>query len=238
MPNPSKAWIVGTDAVLSWFDINAKSPYYSVCDNKGNILFQYTGTDIDEARELLENNLRVAENNEANDICMIKIHQKVAKGGSVDNKTPHIASIHFRPAHLKAYSTQPYQPSYDSSSRLMEEIHSLKSQLNAMQMKMSEEEDEDDEDDEPEENNFLSGIMNNPQIQTMILSALSGIMKPKANVSAVAGVEDVSEDEKIFEAIQILKKHSPTIGDDLLLLCQIAENNPAQFNMLLSMLRK
>ena len=237
MPNPSKAWIVGTDAVLSWFDINAKSPYYSVSDNKGNILFQYTGTDIDEGRELLEQNLRVAESNEANDICMIKIHQKVAKGGNIDNKTPHIASIHFRPAQLRMHSTQPYQSyDYGGNSKMMEEIISLKSQLNAMQMKMEVDEDEDEDEDEPEQDNLLSGIMNNPQIQSMLLSAISGLMSP--NKAKVAGIDDVGEDEKIFEAIQILKKHSPTIGDDLLLLCQIAENNPAQFNMLLSMLRK
>jgi hypothetical protein len=34
-----------------------------------------------------------------------------------------------------------------------------------------------------------------------------------------------------------MSQHTPSLGDDLMKLANIAQNNPGQFNMLLSMLR-
>jgi hypothetical protein len=45
------------------------------------------------------------------------------------------------------------------------------------------------------------------------------------------------QDAKIDEAIETLKQFSPNLGDDLILLAQLALNDPQQFKFLLKMLR-
>jgi hypothetical protein len=102
------------------------------------------------------------------------------------------------------------------------------------------EEDEEDEEDEPEEGG-LAGFMKNPMIQNMLIQQLTGMFMPNTTkVTNVAGVLDsavTEQDEKIDEAIETLKQFSPNLGDDLILLAQLALNDPKQFQFLLKMLR-
>jgi hypothetical protein len=58
---------------------------------------------------------------------------------------------------------------------------------------------------------------------------------PMAPVTSMAGIA-IDEAAALEKAIEILSKHDEYIGQHLLKLAKIAENNPAQFNMLISML--
>jgi hypothetical protein len=125
------------------------------------------------------------------------------------------------------------------NSALLGELNSLKSQIAALQMKLDQE-DEEDEEDEPEEGG-LAGFMKNPMIQNMLIQQLQGIFMPTTKVTNVAGVLDGAEadqDAKIDEAIEVLKQFDANLGDDLLLLAEMALNDKQQFNFLLKMLRK
>jgi hypothetical protein len=106
--------------------------------------------------------------------------------------------------------------------------------------------DQDDEDDEPEEN-FLSGLMKSPQIQTMILSQLSSLFAPGQKVTHVAGIQqtetmanetEIENEERIYNAVERLKAVDDQLASDLELLCEMAETDKFQFNFLLKMLRK
>lgn len=106
------------------------------------------------------------------------------------------------------------------------------------------------ENSEPDEvieqsaqSNILGAVLNNPQIQAVLAGVLTNIVgntfnQPKPQ--AMAGIPQINqtEEQKIAQALEILLKHNDRLGDDLLLLADMADNNTFQFNMLLKMLRK
>lgn len=88
-------------------------------------------------------------------------------------------------------------------------------------------------------NNPLMGMLNSPQIQGVLANALAGFLQKiispadAKQASALSGVQD----DKISQAIEILKQYDPEIGDSLLKLAALAQNDPGQFKMLLQMLK-
>jgi hypothetical protein len=184
MANPNKAFLTGTDAVMQWFDTNAKTSFWSVNDSKGDILFYYGGNDENEAREHLENNLRMAEQQGVEATLTLRIHPKMPKSGYFEKKDTGMVVTHFRPTSFNPISYQSMNQVGAYNSNFMTEINSLRSEIAALKMKQELEEDEEDE--EPEEENFLAGIMKSPQVQTMILSQLSSLFAPTQKVTHVA----------------------------------------------------
>jgi hypothetical protein len=246
MANPNKAFLTGTDAVMQWYDTNAKTNYWSVNDSKGDILFYYSGSDENEAREHLENNLRMAEQQGVEATLTLRIHPKMPKSGYFEKKDTGMVVTHFRPTSFNPISYQPMnQMGYPGQPNLMTEINALRSEIAALKMQQ-EIDDQDDDDDEPEEN-FLSGLMKSPQIQTMILSQLSSLFAPGQKVTHVAGIQqtetmanetEIDNEERIYEAVERLKLVDDQLASDLELLCEMAETDKFQFNFLLKMLRK
>jgi len=242
MANPNKAFLTGTDAVMQWYDNNAKTNFWSVNDSKGDILFYYAGNDENESREHLENNLRMAEQQGVEATLTLRVHPKLPKSGYFEKKDSGMVITHFRPTSFNPVSYQPInQVGYTPG--LMEEIRAMRSELAAIKMKQ-EIEEEDDYEDEPEEQNFLAGLMKNPQVQTMILSQLSSLFVPTQKVTHVAGIKtdtmtnEIEIEERIYNAVERLKMVDDQLADDLELLCEMAENDSMQFNFLLKMLRK
>lgn len=244
MANPNKAFLTGTDAVMQWFDTNAKTTFWSVNDAKGDILFYYCGVDENECRDHLENNLRMAEQQGVEATLTLRIHPKMPKSGFFEKKDSGMVVTHFRPTSFIPTSYQPMnQMGYTNSPNLMNEINSLRSEIAAL--KMQQDIDEDlEEDEEEEEENFLAGFMKNPQIQNMIMQQLSSLLVPSQKVTHVAGVNteimtnEVDNEERIYEAIEKLKLFDDQLAGDLELLCEMAENDKMQFSFLLKMLRK
>lgn len=239
MANPNKAFLTGTDSVMQWFDTNAKTPYWSVNDSKGDILFYYAGKDENESRDHLENNLRMAEQQGVEATLTLRIHAKLPKSGYFEKKDTGMVVTHFRPTSFTPTAYQPLQTMGYANNQLLDEIRSLKAEISAIKMQQ-EMMDDEEEDEEPEEENMLSGFMKNPAVQNMIMAQISNLFAPAQKVTHVAGVLDgveTEQDQKIDEAVERLKKHDSTLGDDLLKLCEIAENDPMQWKMLLKMLR-
>jgi hypothetical protein len=241
MANPNKAFLTGTDAVMQWYDQNAKTTFWSVNDAKGDILFYYSGVDENEAREHLENNLRMAEQQGVEATLTLRIHPKMPKSGYFEKKDTGMVVTHFRPTAFNPISYHPMnQMGYTNQPNLMNEISALRSEIAALKMQQ---EMDDDEDDEPEEENFLAGLMKQPQVQTMILSQLSSLFAP-TKVTHVAGIKndtmtnEIEIEERIYNAVERLKLVDDQLADDLELLCEMAENDSMQFNFLLKMLRK
>jgi hypothetical protein len=244
MANPNKAFLTGTDAVMQWFDTNAKTSFWSVNDSKGDILFYYGGNDENEAREHLENNLRMAEQQGVEATLTLRIHPKMPKSGYFEKKDTGMVVTHFRPTSFNPISYQSMNQVNGYNSNLMTEINALRSEMAALKMKQELEEDEEEE--EPEEN-FLSGLMKSPQIKTMILSQLSSLFAPTQKVTHVAGIDqtetmtketEIDNEQRIYDAVERLKLVDPHLASDLELLCEMAETDKMQFNFLLKMLRK
>jgi hypothetical protein len=243
MANPNKAFLTGTDAVMQWYDTNAKTNLWSVNDSKGDILFYYSGNDENEAREHLENNLRMAEQQGVEATLTLRIHPKMPKSGYFEKKDTGMVVTHFRPTSFNPISYQPMNQMGAYQPNLMNEINALRSEIAALKMQQDM---EDEEEEEPEEENFLAGLMKSPQIQTMILSQLGNLFAPNQKVTHVAGIQtetmtkktEVDNEERIYEAVERLKLIDDQLASDLELLCEMGETDKMQFNFLLKMLRK
>jgi hypothetical protein len=221
------------DDILNYYDQYDEAGYSVYAGHKPDqsyCRFTYTGADKVLGREKLHEALAsVLSNPDNTNVYLLQIL------GNKGKKTEVLNSITFQLN--KAQSVMPYQQIGGYNPNLMNEISALRSEIAALKMQQ---EMDDDEDDEPEEENFLAGLMKQPQVQTMILSQLSSLFAPTQKVTHVAGILNEAEndqDEKIDEAIERLKKHDTQLGDDLLRLCEIAEQDPMQWKMLLKMLR-
>lgn len=242
MANPNKAFLTGTDAVMQWYDTNAKTNLWSVNDSKGDILFYYSGNDENEAREHLENNLRMAEQQGVEATLTLRIHPKMPKSGYFEKKDTGMVVTHFRPTSFNPISYQPMNQMGAYQPNLMNEINVLRSEIAALKMQQNMEEDEDEE---PEEENFIAGLMKSPQMQSILISQLGNLFAPQQKVTHVAGIEkpetmtnEIDNEERIYEAVERLKLLDDQLASDLELLCEMGETDKMQFNFLLKMLRK
>jgi len=246
MANPNNAGIVGTSDVMEWYDRNAPTHFWSVTDSKGRFIFLNVENDENISREKLEANIRAAESQGIEATYTLNIYPKVPKCGYYSKRDEPMVVCVFRPTAFNPISYQPMnQMGYPGQPNLMTEISALRSEIAALKMQQ-EIDDQDDDDDEPEEN-FLSGLMKSPQIQTMILSQLSSLFAPGQKVTHVAGIEktetmanetEIENEERIYEAVERLKLVDDQLASDLELLCEMAETDKFQFNFLLKMLRK
>lgn len=114
------------------------------------------------------------------------------------------------------------------------------SRLSAIEEKLNSEEEEAEEE-KPEQLNGIGAVLANPAfsagITTLVTRLLDNYLPEKKAVTALAGTGE-SEAEKLNIAIARLQAVNPKLADDLLLLADLAESNPTQFNWLLNMLRK
>jgi len=223
------------DAVLNYYD-QYDEPGYSVYaghkPEQAYCRFTYTGNDKSIGREKLAEALASVQSNPDNtNVYLLQILGN--KGKKLETKNAITFQLN-KAQSLMPYNSMGYNPAMNN------EISALKSQIAALQMQL--EEDEDEEDEEEEDTNLLSGIMGNPAVKQMLMNVISNLVAPtsKTNVQHVSGVMDgaeVEQDDKIDEAIERLKKFDDKLGDDLMLLCEMAENDPMQFKFLLKMLR-
>jgi hypothetical protein len=238
MANPNKSFYTGTESVMQWYDTNANTTFWSVRDAKNEILFFYAGKDENESREHLENNIRMAETQGVEATLTLKIHAKAPKLGFFTKNEEGIVTTYFRPT---SFTPSSYQPVNNfANDQLLSELRAMRSELAAMKMKSEIEEMDDEEEEEP---NALMGFIQNPAIQNMLIAQISNLFNPTQKVTHVAGVMDGAEnesddDDKINEAIEILKKYDDQLGSDLLLLSDMAVNDPQQFKFLIKLLRK
>jgi hypothetical protein len=241
MANPNNVFLTGTNKVMDWYDQNAKTCFWSITDTKGSVVFMNADNDENLSRDHLEANVRSAETAGLDCTFILRIHPKAPKEGYFVKNSPEMIITKFRPVAYETASMQPVgniQMGY-ANNNLIGEISILKSQIAALQMKLDE---EDEEEEEEAEEGGLAGFFKNPQMQNMLLQTLSGLLMPTTTkVTNMAGVMDgaaTDQDTKIDEAIETLKQFDANLGDDLILLAQLALNDPGQFNFLIKMLRK
>ena len=233
---PYKPELHDAESVLSYYDQYDDAPYTIYAGHKideTSRRFSYDGDDKIMGRQHLADAMAsVMSNPDNTNTYLLVINQKKGRKNEVKN------AITFQ-LNKSVYSQMmPQQMGY-ANNQLLDEIRSLKAEISAIKMQQ-EMEDDMEEEEEPEEENMLAGFMKNPAIQYMIISQISSLFSPQQKVTHVAGVLDgveTEQDSKIDEAIERLKKHDETLGDDLLKLCEIAENDPMQWKMLLKMLR-
>jgi hypothetical protein len=261
----NKAMYNGVNAIMDAYDRNAQTPYYSVWAGK-DMIFSYNEDDQEAGRVHLLENLIACEQNEHSDILKIKFHPKKEKSFITD-KSPAISTLFVRvcdPNYMKS-QVQPYnpQPNYGLQSlleRQTEILSGLSNRMSALEEAQIQEEEEY-EDSEDDTLGKVGVILNHPAIQTILgilLPQVMPILKPQPQ-PRVAGVEqeEVLEGEEVGDAFEVeavdqpedylmaidialqrLEKHTSNLAGDLTALADMADSNPAQFKMLLGMLKK
>lgn len=197
-----KAQCTGTTGVMDWFDRNATSPYYSVCEiisgTKRDLLFSCNNESIDNARRILEENISAFEQNGVNTLYALILHPQLDKTGYITSSTPSHAMLKFRAAELEqpVYGVGAYTGGGNSYAmeKIMDKLNMLESRLAAAE--------EFDEVEMPPQSP-ISNMLNNPQVQEALISGLLGMVGNMLNggkpMSGVAGIGSINE-----EAITIL----------------------------------
>jgi len=206
-----KAQTTGTSGVMDWYDRNATSPYYSVCEiispTKKELLFSCNEDSLDNARRILEENISAFEQNGVNTLYALILHPKKDKTGYITMNTPSHAMLKFRPAELETpvYGVGAYTGGGGGgNSYAMEKIMD---KLNMLESRLSAAEQFDEIEEVPQ--SPINAMLSNPQVQEALISGLIGVVggflqngKP---MSGVAGIGNVS-DEAITILDNLIKK--------------------------------
>jgi len=211
-----KAMTTGTNGVMDWFDRNATSPYYSVCEiispTKKELLFSCNEDSTDNARRILEENISAFEQNGVNTLYALILHPKKDKTGYITMNTPSHAMLKFRPAELEqpVYGVGSYTGGGGSNRYEMEKIME---KLNSLENKIGEYELENNEDieDVPQSpiNAMINNLASNKQLQEALISGLlgmvGGFLQNSKPITNLAGINEVNE-ESIIILDSLMKK--------------------------------
>jgi hypothetical protein len=205
-----KAMTTGTSGVMDWFDRNATSPYYSVCEiispTKKELLFSCNEDSIDNSRRILEENISAFEQNGVNTLYALILHPKKDKTGYITMNTPSHAMLKFRPAELEqpVYGVGAYTGGSGGNSYAMEKIMD---KLNMLESRLSAAEQFDEIDEAPQ--SPINAMLSNPQVQEALISGLLGVvggfLQSGKPMSGVAGIGNVT-DEAIAILDSLIKK--------------------------------
>lgn len=232
MAQPYRPELHNIDAVLRYYensDAAAFSVYAGHKIDETVRRYSYDGEDkIKGGQELSEALQSVASNPNNTNTYLLVINKRV-KNKLVPENT---ITFQLNDNRILSY------PAMSGPGNNSGEIAALRAELSALRMQLAAQAENPDEDeDEDEDEGMLGSLMKNPEIQKTMIMGLMSLLNPAGKVNAVAGI-DQPEAEKITRAIETLQKHDERLGDDLLILAEMAENSPGQFKMLLSMLRK
>jgi len=206
-----KAMTTGTSGVMDWFDRNATSPYYSVCEiispTKKELLFSCNEDSVDNARRILEENISAFEQNGVNTLYALILHPKKDKTGYITMNTPSHAMLKFRPAELETpvYGVGAYTGG--GSERNSYAMEKIMDKLNMLESRLSAAEEYDEVEEKPQ--SPINTMLANPQVQEALISGLlgmvGGFIHHTPPVSGVAGIGQIN-DEAIALLDSLIKK--------------------------------
>lgn len=232
----------GLDAALEFYAAHG-TPWAALYEGKpasghGNVLFQnWSGKyeEIEDVVNVIRDRFDGTGTSDRTKFTLTWWDEKPTmnqqKRIPLDRAAQSVQFVTATPEHLEKYGT----------SRMIAGVNNeIVSRLAAIEERLSAEPETDD--DEPADTGGIVGaLMQNPAImsmfQNMIIKVAEKVIPGGAGAPvALAGVDDNAD--KLATALQILKAADPQLEDDLLRLAQLAQQDPAQFNFLLKMLRK
>ena len=201
----AKAQIVGIDGIMDWYDQHCTSPYYAVytylAPTKLEKHFQYTKPDQDEGRMLLENTLQAMYMQNDETLYCIKLYDTLNKKNSIDSNLDNYASVRIRAVDLP--HALPIAGVDRSNYKLENALARMMETQNLILSRLNEEQAEDEE--QPQTG--LAGILNNPQMQTLLMAGVSKLLGIGGNQPAgMAGVDETYENEAIVILNNLMQK--------------------------------
>lgn len=226
------------EKVLEWYD-----------DNKGNHFSIWKGTGVQlqirysKMEETPEDNRRQLQNiletlRDSGDVVgyTIKLHPKPKKEQYYEKDDPAKASESFILCEAQPYVPNMYQGMVNPEIfALKQQLEAQQAKITALEMELNAEDEEEDEEEEPKSgiSGILEGMLSRPDVQNALITGFVGAFAPQKPAKVMAGTQDSNIRQ---EALEILAANG--VGDDdLMLLANLAINNPGQFSWLLKMLR-
>ena len=220
---------------------NKGIPYFAVVSGSLIIHKNQKIDDVEDAATELDSFLDML-NQGSNAVYVLRIYEAVPSGG-IKDKTPADYGLNFR-LNIDGMLPEPSRIAYlknrdDYDKRLMERLEAIEAKINGV-------DDEDAEDEQPAQTGLagvLNGLISNPAIQQALISRLIGLVDkflPPVNPTIMSGspaINGINEEQKTLDnALTILRKHCPNLEEKLMALANLAEAEPAQFQMLIKML--
>ena len=188
----NKAMVTGTKGLMDWLDRNAISPYYSVWCGK-QLLFSWNDDDKEAGSNKLESDLYAIEQNGVGDLLTVKLHPKKEKGGFITDKTPIYASLNFRPAELERSNMYGMQPMGSVNSRLESMLEKMLENQNILMQQMQ----VDDEDMVEQPKSGIEGLINSPQMMSLLIAGVTKMFKLDNQPTGIAGINETNANEAL-----------------------------------------
>lgn len=223
------AQLRSASAVLNWYNDQPQAAFklYRFSVMPKNITGAYDGKSKEEGYEKLQSELALIANDDYNNFVLGLFNEKdKEKATPAINK---VFTVNDAPLGMVAgYGVSNQQAQINNE--ILNEIRALR----AERLAEIEEEDEEEEEEQPlTASSILAGMLQQPRVQEMLISALSnfagGMARPR--VQAVSGTHTEQDMEQILQTL-FSKGVTP---DDLMKLAAMPQS---QITMLLSMLRK
>lgn len=227
----------GLDNLLASFDLH-EQPYYAVTIGK-DLKFTNIKEGEEGGRALLESWLNVFESNGGSSPLKITYYSQLDEKGELSKKYE-TGSNTFKLGESFENYDRAKVGYYPRTNDLQKIVEKQSEEIEELKRLMEEEEEEGEPETVGGFSGILSGLLNNPEIQSVLIGRIMGlldkVLPPVNNVPgvAIAGVGD--EEEKINAALNVLFNSGMT-ANDIEKLAGIAQSNKAYFNTLLQMLR-
>ena len=218
-----QAKYIGLDEVLDVFRKRAKTPYFSMWI-KGQPVIQYTGDDIDEAIDIITDEIELNIKRDITHEHELFLHSKKEKQYS--RKSDSYSVIGFRSFEINKIGSPADHGAYNTYA-MQNELNIIKSQLAALQATAAANPD-DDEDDEDDDS--MLGSFNKIVEHPLVVGLINKWMTGTAPVQALAGVTPTNE--SLQETINLLFSK----GVQLHHLQKLAAMDETKIQMLINML--
>jgi hypothetical protein len=225
--------------------INNGFPYFSIYINGSKAYSNSNIDDIEEAAELIKDELISFETSPTSYDDKIVIYTSdnklfIQKSALKDLKERCSAALTARfPDQRQANNNN----SGAANLQVLQILQEMRNDMNIQREKLASLEAEmqdDDEEDDDDSNPIIGALKSNPELMNTIvtgaMSALGNIFKKPSTITALGSVE-VDQDEKLNKSIEILKANDDKLSDHLEILANMSIENPGQFKWLISMLK-
>lgn len=200
--------------VLEWFESQNHVNWFIYHSKPENIYYYHKGGDFDESAAVLFNVLNTIKNDGNKNIYILKLEAK-------NKTTKESPRVIFRLNTESAINGT--NPVFNPNNEIL-------SRLSAIENKLDDEEPEEEEEEKFSINSIISGMLQQPQTQQVILNLISNIagnlVTPK--ITAVAGVND----DQLNDILNLLFKKGVKVEH----LKKLSEMPEAKIQMLISML--
>jgi hypothetical protein len=231
----------GIPEVLKAYD-NIKIVNWAVKYDK-DLNMKYEGSGDSESRGMLQDYLDMLKGSRSESQYKLCFYDDLPKGGKIKPSTEPSFSFNFTIFNDESYPSE-RQAGY---SAIMEKLNALETKFALLK----------EEEEEPERETgimgFLSGIVEDPQVKSQLVSGLIGLFKkspvipmesrPPQALGKIGAVEtepqsvlDESQTLKLQAAIGILATVDPHLGDNLLKIAQVARTDKDKYGNLISLL--